>query len=252
MDNDGEGKALKRYAMKALAGAALAMVALHASAAEQSVQVAVTWALTIEADGSVSQLDAQGKVAASIREPVEKAIRAWHFSPAKVEGKAAKTQTWLATTLQLDPLAEETYRISVVKASTGAYLGNGSAPRFPRDAVRRRDQGLYVLKIDVEPAGKSHVEVVSRGGPQPSASLEKLARETIEKWPVQLEQVNGQPVRATMYTSLCFTVSDHFTSRSPAWCDWQVPGGTTVLGQGEAVTLNSVAKLESDVTGHAL
>ena len=218
----------------------------------KSVEVSVKWKLTIEPDGSVSGLDPLGKVAASIREPVEKAIQAWHFKPANANGKPARTQTWLFAQLRLDPLGGDNYRISVAHAETGALLTTASSPRFPGEAVKAGEQGMFAVRIDVDAAGHSTASVIAKAGPNPGRRLERAVISSAQKWPVELERVDGQPMPASLVMSTCFFTSGVGSRTPPSWCDWRAPGGATVLAQGEAVTLNSVAKLETDVAGHAL
>jgi protein TonB len=82
-----------------------------------------------------------------------------------------------------------------------------SAPRYPSEAKRQREQGEVRLRVELDESGRiANVTVLSSSG---SPRLDDAARTAIESWHCRPAQNNGHPVRAVALQSLAFVLERH-------------------------------------------
>lgn len=82
-----------------------------------------------------------------------------------------------------------------------------TAPRYPPQARRQREQGEVRLRVELDESGRiDRVSIVSSSG---SPRLDEAARTAVESWRCRPAQHDGQPVRAVALQSLAFVLERH-------------------------------------------
>ena len=78
------------------------------------------------------------------------------------------------------------------------------APRYPRDAQRRGQQGTVLLRVHVDARGTAgDIDIVSGSG---TRSLDRAAVEAVRHWRFAPAVRNGQPVAGTVQVPIDFTL----------------------------------------------
>lgn len=78
------------------------------------------------------------------------------------------------------------------------------APRYPSAALRRREGGTVLVRVEVDPAGMPvGVALVQRSG---SRDLDRAAMQAVRAWRFQPAQRNGQPVAGSLVIPIDFRV----------------------------------------------
>jgi protein TonB len=228
--------------------AALAIIPFATLANEAtSATVSLTWDVSLDVGGKVTTLATGDERVPKLHAQLEKAIRAWHFSPGKLNGEAAATQTHLTTTLEIR-LVGDGAEVRVVRAETGARSRQSVPPKYPTSAARSGVQGQVVVLAQFDETGA--VKDVARYDNAPAAD-ERLARAAIasvKQWTFAPEVVGGHPVAGAALVPICFTLA----GRTPPVCEWNDAAGGESMSGSEAVAVNPAAKLETDVVGHLL
>jgi len=247
--------------MTALLAAALMICcapALAATKEGEPVLLRLSWRVSIDAQGHVTQLQAKAdkrtERMALVRDAVEKRIRAWQFTPGAVDGVPQATETTLAVTTTLLPRSGDDYEIRIDEARTGAEIAKVQVPRYPQDAVRNGTSGLVVLRVAFDADGKVTSAVPDKDETKAAAALVKASLDAVKTWTFQPERVAGHGVAGTTELPMCFQVVPLVGMRVPEVprCEWKPKGYRGALAQGEALALDPVAKLATDVADHTL
>lgn len=78
------------------------------------------------------------------------------------------------------------------------------APRYPSAALRRREAGTVLVRVEVDTTGMPvGVALVQRSG---SRDLDRAAMEAVRAWRFQPAQRNGQPVAGSLVIPIDFRV----------------------------------------------
>jgi TonB family protein len=232
----------------ALTGALAASGAAAASAESSPVFVDMTWSLGVDAGGRITRLATDDKQLPTLHGPLEKDIRSWKISPGKVDGVPAATESKLHLLLRLDPQTDGNYHVNLAGASTGGGYGRQSAPKYPENAAAGRRQGLVVLKVDYDEAGKVKDVGPYAGAPQVDTAFVRSAINAVRQWTFEPEIVGGHPRRGSALVPVCFRMDAPGVPKID--CNWKPPNGRgTTEGM---VALDPAARLESDVIGRAL
>lgn len=101
---------------------------------------------------------------------------------------------------------------SVTRRSTGAqiaarpnYLRN-PAPRYPEASRRNSEEGLVLLKVDVNPSGRPvQVELSDSSGYE---RLDRAAVEAVKRWVFEPARLGPLPVASTVQVPVRFRLSD--------------------------------------------
>jgi hypothetical protein len=221
------------------------------------LHLAHEWKISLDAEGKVVALTDDGSLKPALRDPLERAIHNWIFDPGHVAGRPAPTETGLTVDISVVPAAGGNYAVRVDDARTGGSISpragdRNAMPRFPADAVRPNLAVIVVVKADYDENGRVvSVESQSSQGIGATRSLEAATVAAVKKWIVSPERVDGHGIASSVMVPVCYTVSR--TTRIPDFdCSWKPPGSNSKIDNGSAFALESVARLRSDVIGHAL
>lgn len=212
-----------------------------------SIVVDVSWDISLDTSGNITKLATKDERVPKLHARLEKAIRSWHFSPGKVNGHPAATDSYLQTALEFTPVAEG-YEMRLLGAATGGYYDKMTAPHYPDDAAKEGRQGEVVLLVHYDGSGAVTDVAPYEHGPKADARLTRAAIVSVKKWTFAMEVVGGYPMAGVALVPLCFQLS----GRTPPPCNWKNPTTGESLSAGQAFALNPAAKLESDVIGHEL
>ncbi|HEY6941019.1 hypothetical protein [Dokdonella sp.] len=236
--------------MKAIVAWCILLVAptsMASLAAERtSAIVSVSWDLSLGSDGRVAALSTRDTTVPKLHAYLEKAIRSWRFTPGKVDGKPAPTRTHLHTRIEVR-LAGDSFEIRLLDASTGATYATKPTAKYPDWMGRHRKQGLVLViarydergaVIDVAPYDlKNRVD----------KGLVEAALSAAKYWTFLPEVVDGHPLAGEAAIPVCFRLN----GLNPPDCEWKNPR-TGANGSSDAVALDPVARLDSDVIGSVL
>jgi TonB family protein len=231
---------------------AIALLALISTAAvaqePASTIVHISWKVSVGSDGHVTRLTTTDTLVPGIHERLEQEIRGWRFSPGKVNGEPATTDSNLQLTLDVRPVDANSSTVHVVGVSTGGGYGKTLPPHYPVASARARRQGLVLLKVRYDVAGKVVDVVRADDAPRVDEPFVRSAIDATRKWTFEPEVVGGHPLAGSMWVPVCFSL--RHPGIVPQNCNWRRPGDA--LDTPEALALDPVVKLLTDVIGHAL
>jgi len=234
---------------------AVAFVA-RADAPAEPIRLTMGWHVTIDTQGHPTDLEAipnpRTDRVPQIHEALEREIRTWTFNPGLVNGKPAITQTALILAISVLPQSATNASIRVDHADTGGWYAKVTPPKYPPSAVSAHKVGLVVLKVDYDESGKVTAAVPAPGTPDVAASLTNASVATVRKWTFAPEVVGGHAMAGAAYVPFCYSLSNMPGSLRNPPCDWTPPGRSTSIGDGDALAINPVATLATDVAGRML
>lgn len=244
---------------KSIVVLALTCTAHAADNAADPIKLTFAWNLSLDAQGHVAQLTAVANKRTDqvpqVRERLEQTIRSWAFVSGTVDGRHAPTDTRLSVSISLLPNDENSYRITFDEVRTGGSILKAAAPHYPASAVRNRKSGMVVLRVEYDANGKTASAVVDPSSPPADRALIDASIDVVKKsWTFQPELVDGHGVPGTQVLPICYAIFEMpVHSSDPAQgCHWNPPGNHGVIGQGDSLAVNPVARLARDVAGHAL
>ena len=226
------------------------LAAFAAAAPHQPVDMTMTWKVSVDAAGAITSLTPAEDRNKGLYQRLEPAVRKWHFTPAKVKGKAAPAETTLTVHITLEPI-DSFYNVRVHDASTGARYAQTSAPTLSEAVMTAHLGGAVLLEVAYDAQGRiTKAAAISGGDPKPSPDIERDAVLGVKQWTFAPETVAGHAVAGKALVPICFAVGQP----SQNACHWNSPGTKTkqLLEAGRPLTLGSIVHLETDVTAHVL
>jgi hypothetical protein len=125
---------------KRLLGIVLILAASNIAArtgGKSPIELDVEWRLSLDAHGEIVRLAPAGeKVLPVVRKQLASIVRGWHFTPGKINGQPAATETTLHVRVALDEASLGDYRMRVLSAATGTFYRHRIAPKYPKEALR--------------------------------------------------------------------------------------------------------------------
>lgn len=224
--------------------------AIAAASASKPLVVRMTWSVSIDPDGHVVRLATTDEQIPVIHDRLEQAIRGWRFSPGKVNGKPAFTDSRVTVALGLEPGSDGTYAVHVIGASAGAGYGKVTPPLYPHAFAMSGRQGLVLLKVDYAASGSVVAIALADDAPRVDHPFVDAATDAVRKWTFEPEVVGGHSLAGSALVPVCFTLRG--PRARPFDCNWHRSGRSAAeLGDG-AVALDPAATLLSDVVGRTL
>ena len=237
-----------RYAVMAAA----LLVSLNAMAddAAHPLQLDFGWRVDIDANGRVTKFtpDEQPTLdrIPQLRTRLEAAVREWKFRPATLNGKPAPANTHLHVAATLVPTGGDNYNIRVDHAGTGGGVEHYARVRYPVAAVRNHKTGGVMLRIDYDAEGHVVKAAAADNGVQPNRDLLDASITSARQWLFKPELVDGHPVAGSVFSPFCYSIG------AAKACNIPVPGHADAMAEGEFLSLDPVAQLETKVDGQFL
>jgi TonB family protein len=172
--------------------------------------VTLAWKLSLDSSGSITRLDLlNDEVTSALYDKMEPVVRGWHFTPGKLDGRPAPTDTLLTVVVTLEPVGDDDgYRARIVSAKTGGTPTHVVMPMYPAEAIRMLHDGLVLLKIDHDVDG--HIVSISRiaqkEGEWVDQKLVNASLAAAKQWAFDPETVGGHPVAGSVVMPFCFTL----------------------------------------------
>lgn len=214
------------------------------------------WHASLAADGQVLRLipikNERIDRVPQIRARLEHEIRGWHFLAGTVDGKPEPTETGLYLRATLTETQNDTIRIRVDSAATGATEENQIPPRYPAEAIRAQQTGEVVLRIGYDADGNVNSVAPYADGPKANKLLVDASIKAAKRWKFQPEVVAGHALAGYSIAPFCYFLNYPNSSHKKGKCDWKRPGSDQELPNGEALALKPAAKLLTDVAGRIL
>ena len=234
-----------------LAGALLACVAAAAVAKEPApLVVRMVWDISVDAQGHIVRLSTRETKLADIRDRIEHEIRSWQFSPGKVDGVPAPSDSTLVVTLTATPTDGAHYAIRVTEAATGGGYGTMTPPQYPHASLLSHRQGYVVLKVNYGTDGKVLDAALADGAPKADSPFITASINAVRQWVFVPEVIGGHPRAGAAIVPICFAISGMHVR--PPDCTWKRPGDDLKVSGDQMVALHSAVTLKSDVAGRAL
>ncbi|MBT2144006.1 MULTISPECIES: energy transducer TonB [unclassified Rhodanobacter] len=194
---------------KAIPCAAMLLLAcsLTAYAAEKREQTYRVGA-DVDAKGHITATQVDPNVPASIAAVLNSAVKQWQFVPATLSGRPVPAHTFIRTKLQALPNASGQYDLRISFMGNGPRLDNRTPPRYPADALSRRQAAFLILDATVQPNGHlTDMKVSNKFADWPVPPSFKVAvLAAAKQWHAIPEQVDGQPVATQLRIPFIFTV----------------------------------------------
>ena len=223
--------------------------AFSADAEQSSIRIIFQWDLSLDSTGKITSLvPINEDYQAAVREQLEPVVKRWNFTPGKLDGQPAATETTLRVWVSFDPTSDDSYRVRIVSADTGATYKHVMPPEYPKSAMRMgRDGGVW-LRVDYDAEGHVTAVIPIEGKDKPwvDGSLMRAAVAAVKHWTMRPEMVAGHGVAGAVIAPICFSLSDH-TER----CSWTPPGVNKPVDPALPITLTSVVGLDMGAAGHS-
>lgn len=227
--------------------------AVAVAAESEAITLYYRASITIEPDGTLSQLDWQQgeKIPAVLRTKLDERIGEWEFQPGTVEGRPARTESTLRLNLLAVPQADG-FVIRVQSAQTGAAMSH-PVPAYPHYPLRSGTEGNVLGGLVVDADGTRHVSIAGYHGPNRYredfvAAVEEMFAEA----EISPERVDGHPVAAEFRVPVDFCIGNHGCG-GHAWPELDaMADGPPATRPGSATPVGSVARLLTEVRGTAI
>jgi len=218
------------------------------------IPLAQTWHITVNKDGQVIRMAAVSNRLIDrfpqIREKLEEAVRSWTFSPGKINGQPAETTTTLIVFANLLPEPDGSSALQINNVHGGGGFNKRFAPQYPQSAISRLAAGEVVVKATYGAHGKVLSAQRFKNGPRANHMLVVAAIEAVKRSIFRPEMVGGHPLPGVALVPYCFRLHGPYGALGK--CDWNAPGETNPLQQGEALALNPATHLLTQVAGKTL
>jgi TonB family protein len=233
--------------MRLLAALFAVAASCAAVAEEKPVDLAMQWTIAVAADGTLASIapviDPRGRAKPMLFEHIEPAIRAWHFTPGKINGVPTPTTSTLTLHLRLEPAASgDGYSIRLRNAATGATYAEHPSPHFPESALQAHRSGAVLLRVAFDADGTvGDIGTVAGGEPKAGADLQHAAIDAVSHWRFKPESVGGHGRAGYALVPICFE------ARRDTVCHWNDPERGTPLQVDEPLALDPVVRIETNV-----
>jgi TonB family protein len=225
------------------------VLALAAQGTPKPVDLTLTWNVSLDASGAVTALSPTVQSNRGIYQRLEPAVRKWHFTTGKVNGKPAASETTLTLNITLAPV-DGFYRVHVRAFGTGARYATMTEPKYPDEAVTSKRGGAVMLEVHYDAAGKvTSAKAIDGGLPKAGADIDHAAVVAVKQWTFTPETVGGHGLAGVAHVPLCF--SAHAGGPDDT-CRWHVGGADVPLDTKSPIAMNPVVRLETDVTKQEL
>jgi TonB family protein len=224
---------------------ALSSLAVAAHAAEQGpFEKNIEWTLSLDADGKIENMKpVDREYLPEVRKQIEPIVRTWHFTPGKINGQPAPTETTLTVAVRFDADSAnaDSYHARIASAATGPRYKHLVAPHYPTAAQRSHDEGEVMLWVTFDANGRiiSAKNVPQMSADHISALLVEAAIDAVKKWTFRTETVAGRGVASEALVPVCFMMSE--TSQ----CHWRPRPDKKQVRSGEAIALSSVVGVDT-------
>lgn len=199
-----------------------------------------TYALELEADGSVQQVAPHGFEADAISQKLDREIRNWIFEPAGTPRDKGSTRTYLR--IVVAPALADASAFEVVSATTGPAPRTLDEPEYPLRDQKQGNEGTVVLELKIGADGQVSAARVHDVSGNASRAMAASALTAARDWTFTPELVDGRPVKGTLLWPVCYLGQQS----SVADCRWNGPDAQR-LSSKTVLTLDPTVRLVSPI-----
>jgi TonB family protein len=232
---------------KLLIALLLALSSTSYGGTRETFDVWIKWNLSLDPEGSIVDLSPiDMDYLPTMRQQIEPAVRAWHFTPGKIDGHPAPTRTTLTVGVALKRSKNEQYVGEIISAVTGPTYKHMVLPEYPHGASHRGSAGGVMLRVDFDSEGRvtSAVDVPEMETAAVDPALTKAALVAVKHWTFRPETVASHGVSGAAFVPVCFRIRDEE-------CRWKDREGGGRFVANEPAPLNSVASVDMGKSGAA-
>ncbi|HSS08089.1 MAG TPA: energy transducer TonB [Rhodanobacteraceae bacterium] len=223
------------------------VVVAHAAKGE-SLRREIEWTLSLDADGKIESLEPIDRdYLPEVRQQIEPIVRTWHFTPGKINGRPASTETtlWVTVSFEAESTNSTKYQARIASASTGPRYQHVVSPHYPEAAQHAHSEGEVMLWITFDAEGRV---TSAKSYPQMSADhvapmLVEAALDAVKHWTFRPETVAGHGVASEALVPFCFKMAN-------GECHWKPSPGKSAVRSGQAIALSSVVGIETGDARH--
>jgi TonB family protein len=172
--------------------------------------VTLTWKLSLDPSGDIAHLELpDDEVGSALYAKMEPVVRGWHFTPGKLDGQPAPTNTLLTVVVTFEADGSDGYRVRVVSAKTGGSAKHLVPPKYPGDSIRMGHGGLVLVKMEHDADGRvvSATSVKPKKGGVNDWRLVDASLAAAKQWTFDPETVGGHGVPGSDVMPFCFFLS---------------------------------------------
>lgn len=180
---------------------------------------------TVQADGSVTDIQPDSALPESIQALVRKRVATWRYAPARWQGQAAPSKIAQRIKAEAVPLREGGAALRIVEVTEQPRFEPGTLrmqpPRFPPGLARAGVNAALVYSVLFDERGiPKNVELVYPIVRNSTiVQLDEASREALRRWIVQ-KTFNGAPIACRVKVPLTFvTTVDDASLRAPPEVD---------------------------------
>jgi len=219
------------------------LVAVAHAGKHEAFQREIKWTLSLDADGRIERLTPiDTDYLPEVRTQIEPIVRTWHFTPGKINGRPAATETtlWVTVAFDAESTSSEHYQARIASASTGPRYEHVVAPHYPEAAQHVHAEGEVMVWITFDADGRV---TSAKNYPEMSADhispmLVDAATDAVKHWTFRPETVAGHGIASEALVPFCFRMRD-------GECHWKPRPNKRPFHSGEAVALSSVVGLDT-------
>lgn len=224
------------------------VLGLAAQRTPKPVDLTLSWSVSLDASGAITSLQPTVQSNAGIYQRLEPAVRKWHFTTGKVNGKPAPAETTLTLNITLAPV-DGFYRVRVRGVGTGARYATTTEPKYPEGAVVSKRGGAVLLEVHYDAAGNvTSAKPIDGGVPKAGNDIEHAAVAAVKHWTFTPEKIAGHGLAGVAHVPLCFSAH----TGADDLCRWHVGDADVELDTKSPLAMNSVVHLETDATKQEL
>lgn len=168
-----------------------------------------TYSVEFNEQGQVTATSLHAGPANADAAVIEQQLRDWQFQPL---AGANRVQSYVRIISQPDASGQP----QLLSVSTGPAPAALKLPEYPQSAQRFGEEGVVVLKLQLDSHGQVVARQVHATEGQVSRRMAASAMNSASSWRFAPERINGQAQAGSVLVPVCFYVSDDRQSA----CQW--------------------------------
>ncbi|HVX03907.1 MAG TPA: M56 family metallopeptidase [Rhodanobacteraceae bacterium] len=193
-----------------------------AEALHKHEQGMVVLDVTIDARGHVSgvAVDPKGTTAAAIlQDAAMAAAKEWRYAPGHKHGKAVGGVVRIPVNFSLTEDGPTAGASASSSPSVDISYKDRNPPHYPKEAIRKGEQGNVVLDVTVDATGKVTGVQVDQHGTDASTDLQVAAIQGAENWKFNPGREDGKPIGGVIQVPVNFSLNgDYSDDHTPKPC----------------------------------
>jgi len=184
-----------------------------AEAIQKGEQGMVVLDVTVDARGHISgvAVDHKGTTAAAVlQSAATEAAKDWRYAPGHKDGKVVGGVVRIPVNFSLTgdgPAAGASSSPSV-----DVSYKNRNPPRYPAEAIKKREQGNVVLDVTVDATGKVTGVQIDQHGTDASTDLQVAALQGAENWKFNPGRRSGKTIGGVIQVPVNFSLNENYSS----------------------------------------